>query len=205
MPRDALRWLALCVALAAIPFLPGLAGGFVYDDLAMVVRNPRIASFAHLPEILGRPMLDFLDPETASHVGYWRPVAGLALTLGYALGGGGPIGFHLVSLGLHLAATAVAFRLAWRLSKSTPIAFFAALLFAVHPTHVEGVSWISAINDPLFGLFALLALDAFVAWRDAGSRGSAWGAALWLLPALLSKEMAAAIAPMALAVDVGRG
>ena len=204
-PGTLTRWSALCLVLVAIPFLWGLSGGFVYDDLAMVVRNPRITSFSYLPEILTRPMLDFLDPQTASQVGYWRPVAGLALTLGYASTGGGPLGFHVLSLALHLLATAVAFRLVRRLTESVPIAFFAALLFGLHPTHVEGVSWISAINDPLFGLFALLSLDAFVAWRDGGSRGTAWKAALWLLPALLSKEMAAAVAPMALAVDLGRG
>ncbi|MFN0007146.1 MAG: tetratricopeptide repeat protein [Planctomycetota bacterium] len=196
--------LALCLLLVAIPFLGGLAGGFVYDDLAMVVRNPRITSFSHLPEILTRPMLDFLDPETARQVGYWRPVAGLALTLGHTLGGGSPLGFHIVSLALHLLATAVTFRLARRLFRSDSTAFFVALLFGIHPTHVEGVSWISAINDPLFGLFSLLSIDAFVAWRDGGSRSSAWRAALWLVPALLSKEMAAAVAPMALAVDLGR-
>lgn len=202
--RSPAKWRALCLLLVAIPFLRGLGGGFVYDDLAMVARNPRITSFSYLPEILTRPMLDFLDPETARHVGYWRPVAGLALTVGHALGGGNPLGFHILSLVLHLLATAAAFRLARRLSGNDSLAFFAALLFGLHPAHVEGVSWISAINDPLFGLFSLLSIDAFVAWRDGGSRGSAWRAAVWLLPALLSKEMAAAVAPMALAVDLGR-
>jgi hypothetical protein len=144
--------------LVAVAYLPGLRGGFVYDDLAMVVRNPRITSFSHLPEMLTQPMLDFLDPQTAAQVGYWRPVAGLALTLGYTLTGGEALGFHLVSLALHLAAVAIAFRLGWRLSKNRAFAFAGALLFGLHPTHVEGVSWVSAINDPLFGLFSLLAL-----------------------------------------------
>ncbi len=197
--------LAACLALTALPFLPGLRGEFVYDDLAMVVRNPRITSFAHLPEILTSPMLDFLDPHTASRIGYWRPVAGAALAAGYRLGGGTPLGFHIVSLLLHLGATAVALRFALRLTGSGPIAFFSALLFGLHPTHVEGVSWISAINDPLFGLLALLSLDAFVAWRDDESKGSAWKAALWLALALLAKEMAAAVLPMAIAIDLARG
>ena len=198
-------WVPLaCLALVAIPYLFGLKGGFVYDDLAMVVRNPRVTGFSHLPEILTRPMLDFLDPEQASKIGYYRPVAGVALITGYALGGGQAIGFKLVSLLLHLAATAVAFRLVRRLTRSGTLAFLAALLFGLHPTHVEGVTWISAINDPLFGLFSLLSLDAFVAWRDAGSEGFAWRAAAWLLPALLSKEMGAAVVPMAIAIDFGR-
>ncbi len=206
LPEERARpWLVLaCLALVALPFLAGLRGSFVYDDLAMVVRNPRITSFSPLPEILTSPMLDFLDPQEATKIGYWRPVAGVALITGYTIGAGTPIGFKIVSFLLHLAATAVAFRLARRLTRSGTAAFFAAVLFGLHPTHVEGVTWISAINDPLFGLFSLLSLDAFVAWRDAGSSGVAWKAAAWLVPALLSKEMGAAVVPMAIALDLGR-
>jgi len=199
------RWLLLaCLAITALPYLAGLQGAFVYDDLAMIVRNPRVTGFSQFPEVLTSPMLDFLDPQTASRIGYWRPVAGIALILGYTLGSGAPLGFHVVSLCLHLAATAVVFRLARRMTGDRSVAFFGALLFGLHPTHVEGVTWISAINDPLFGLFSALALDAFVAWREGGSKGWAFGAALWLLPALLSKEMGAAVVPMAIAVDLGR-
>jgi tetratricopeptide (TPR) repeat protein len=202
--RGRLRALLLCLALVALPFLPGLRGEFVYDDLAMVVRNPRTTGLERVPEIVTSPMLGFLDPRSDSEIGYWRPLAGLALIAGNALGGGTPLGFKVLNLLLHLAATAVAFRLAERLTRSRTTAFLAALLFGLHPTHVECVTWVSAINDPLFGLFALLALDSFVAWRDAGSRGSAWKTAAWLLPALLSKEMAAAVVPMAVALDLGR-
>ena len=193
-----------CLALTALPFLSGLSGSFVYDDLAMVVRNPHITSLSGLPAIFGRPMFEFLDPEQATKIGYWRPLAGVALSAGYAVGRGSPLGFHVVSLLLHLAATAVAFRLALRLSKSAWVAFFAALLFGLHPTKVEAVSWISATNDPLSGLFALLALDAFARHRERGSEGAAWPAAVWFLLALLSKEAAVAVLPMVLALDLGR-
>lgn len=203
-----LRLAALCVALTAIPFLFGLSGDFVYDDLAMVARNPHITSLAGVPDIVSRPMFEFLDPEPSTKIGYWRPLSGLALAAGYAIGKGSPLGFHVLSLVLHLAATLVAFRLALRLTRSASVAFFGALLFGLHPTKIEAVSWISAMNDPLFGLFALLALDAFVAFRDEGSAGSgsggfAWKPAAWLLLALLSKEAAAAIVPMAIALDLG--
>ncbi len=193
-----------CLGLTALPYLSGLSGAFVYDDLAMVVRNPHITSLSGLPAIFARPMFEFLDPQQATKIGYWRPLAGLALSAGRALGNGSPFGFHVVSLLLHLAATAVAFRLALRLSKSAWIAFFAALLFGLHPTKVEAVSWISATNDPLFGCFALLALDAFARHRERGSASLAWPAALWFLLALLSKEAAVAVVPMVFALDLGR-
>ena len=36
-------------------------------------------------------------------------------------------------------------------------------LYALHPAHVESVAWISALNDPLFGVFTVLCLF-FFAW-----------------------------------------
>ena len=33
---------------------------------------------------------------------------------------------------------------------------------------------------------ALLSLHSFLRWRDAGSHGLPWAAALWLIPALLA-------------------
>src|SRR6187399_2197669 len=119
-------------------------------------------------------------------------MASLALVVGYKVGGGEPWAFHVLSLVFHVAATLFAWRLALRLTRSPSTAFFAALLFGLHPVHVESVAWISALNDPLFGMFALASLDSFVRWREEDSVGSAWKAAVWFLAALLSKELAIA-------------
>lgn len=203
--RGAPAWMLPLLLVATLaPLVPLVRGGFVWDDLDRVARNPRIASLARLPEIFAHPTWDLSGASAGTHVGYWRPLAEVVLAIGHALGGGAPAGYHWLSLALHLAATAAAFRLALRLTKSAPIAFFGALLFGLHPVHVESVAWISAINDPLFGLFALLSIDSFVAWRDRGSSGWAWKCALYFFLALLSKELALSLVPIVLAIDYAR-
>lgn len=204
-------WLVLALLLVtALVYARSLSGEFVYDDRLTVERNPAVVDAGELVASLAKPMWDFTGPDNTAAVGYWRPLASISLWIGHALGGGKPWAFHALSIALHLAATWVAFRLARRLTGDVGVAFFAAAFFGLHPVHVEAVAWISAINEPLCGLFVLSALDAFVAWRDRESSGaharagSPWLAGLWMALAILSKELAVAVVPLALAIDVGR-
>jgi tetratricopeptide (TPR) repeat protein len=203
--RPGIGLLLLVLALTCAAFAQGLSGELVYDDLYTVGQNPAITSFANLREMFARPMWDFTGPQNTAAVGYWRPLANVVLAIGWLAGAKDPLAYHVLSLAVHLAATAVAFTLAHRLARSRTVAFFAALLFGVHPLHVESVSWISAINDPLFGLFALLAINAWVSWRERGSTGLPWLAGTWFLLSLLSKELGVAVVPIVVAYDFAAG
>ena len=86
---------ALIVLAALFVFWPSVRGEFVYDDLLIIQQNPQITSFAHLPKLLGSSYWDFLDPESAKSVGYYRPLSMVLLTAGYVFGGGEPLAFHL--------------------------------------------------------------------------------------------------------------
>ncbi|MDZ4772256.1 MAG: tetratricopeptide repeat protein, partial [Planctomycetota bacterium] len=198
-------WLvALLVVVTTLAFLRGLSGEFVYDDRLTVERNPAVSDASQLAGSLVRPMWDFTGPENTAAVGYWRPLANVALALAYHVGGGQPFAFHVLSLALHIAATWAAFRFARRLCNDAVCAFFAALLFGLHPVHVEAVSWLSAINEPLCGLFVFLGLDAFLNWRERGSLGSPIAAGVWFALGLASKELAIAVLPLCVAIDVAR-
>jgi tetratricopeptide (TPR) repeat protein len=193
------------IALAVVlVYSQALAGDFVYDDKLLVLKNLRLSSLGTAFGAFFEPFWSF-DPTATFTNSYWRPLTTITLALGRALSGTDPWGYHALSLGLHLLASLVAWRLATRLLGSPLLGLGAALLFALHPTHVESVAWISAVNDPLHGLFALLSLDAFVKWREEGSRGSPWRAGAWLMPALLAKEQALTLIPIALAFDLVRG
>jgi Flp pilus assembly protein TadD len=202
--RASWPFLALVLVLVALMFWPALQGAFVYDDLLLVRQNPALRGIEGLSKAIGRPHWSLLDPASAEGIGYWRPLAALALYAGDALGGGRPWGFHVLSLALHLGATAAAFALARALLRSATAAFWVALLFGIHPVQVEAVAWISAVNDPLYGLLALAALLAHLRWRERGSLGVPVAPALFFLAALLAKESAVAVVPMAVALDLGR-
>jgi tetratricopeptide (TPR) repeat protein len=196
-------WLAAALAAACAALWPALSGGFVYDDRVLVLQNPQIRSWEGLRSAWGAAYWDFLAPETASRLGYWRPLTSVALFAGHALGAGAAWGFHTVSLCLHLLAVAAAFFLARRLLRHAPAAAVCAALFAVHPVQVEAVAWISAVNDPLYGLLVLCALNAHATWRERGASGFPLAAAAAYALALLAKENAVAFLPLAAALELG--
>ncbi|MEM7308396.1 MAG: tetratricopeptide repeat protein [Planctomycetota bacterium] len=198
-------WPLVLVLLAtALAYLRALGGELVYDDLQMIERNPLIRDLGNVPRMFGQGYWDFLGEANASYNGYWRPLTAISLALAYAVGGGSTEVFHAACLLVHLAATGLAYALALRLSRERAVAFFTALLFGLHPVHVESVAWITALNDPLFGLFGLAALFAFAGWRERGSPGLPLAAALWFAVALLAKELAVAVLPMLVALDLFR-
>ncbi|MCA9570740.1 MAG: hypothetical protein KC656_23025, partial [Myxococcales bacterium] len=193
----------LLVALVTLlAFRSILAGAFVYDDLLLVAHNPLVASFGNLGEAFARPYWEGLDPDGSGTVGLWRPLTTVALMIGHALGGGAPAGFHWVSLLLHLAAALAALRLATCVTGRPAVGLWTALLFAVHPVHVESVAWISGVCDPLAGVCGLLALSSFWSWRTGERGGVPWAAGLWFLLGLLAKETALATLPMVLVLDL---
>lgn len=197
--------LALAIALAPLClYWPILSHGFVYDDVPLVATNPLITGFDKIPQQFSSALLDNLEPEQRARVGYWRPFTSMALTLGHVLGGGSPRALHALSIVAHMLATLAAFALAWRITRATFLAAFTALFFALHPAQVESVAWISAINSMLFGALTLFSLERFLAWRERGSRGLPLASGALFLAALLSKEIAVAALPCALALDLWR-
>ncbi len=197
--------LGLVVVLATVfAYGPVFGAGFVYDDHLVVLRNPAVAQF-DLGALLTRPLWAFYSPEAELAVGYWRPASSVLLALAYAVAGPAPLAFHALVVGLHLAACGAAWALARRIAQSDAVGFAVALLFAVHPVHVESVAWISAVGDPAFGLCALLALERHLAWRDAGSKGSPWIAGALLLAGLTAKELAAGTIVAVVVLDLALG
>ncbi len=195
---------AVIVLIVFLVYGRVLSGEFVYDDLLVIQQNPLITSFANLPTIFSSSYWDFLDAEAASHVGYYRPLTMAFLMVGHALGGGEPMGFHILSLLAYAASCLAAWRFAARLTRSEAIGLAAGFLFALHPLHVEAVAWISSLHDPVSTTFAFLSLSAFLRWRDEGSKGLPWSSGVWLALALLSKDSAVAVLPLLVVIDWGR-
>lgn len=200
------EWLVLAAILVATLALyaRGLSGQLVYDDRLLIERNPEITDLANLPRLFGRGYWDFLGLRDAEYIGYWRPLAAVVHTLVWPLAQSRPGPYHAVSLAFHLAAVAAAYLLARRVSGRAWIAGATALVFALHPTQVESVAWISALSGPLSGCLVLLALERFLAWRARGSQGVPVLAPLLFALALLAKELAATLVPLLVLLDLMR-
>ncbi|HEX2501007.1 MAG TPA: BTAD domain-containing putative transcriptional regulator [Methylomirabilota bacterium] len=178
------------VALAAVPliaFLPILGNGFVdWDDTRNLLDNPHYRG-------LGWAQLRWMATE--SHHGHFVPLAWLTFALDYLVWGMNPTGYHLTSLVIHAAATAVLYLVARVLitravrvtaGAATAGAATAALLFAVHPLRVESVAWATERRDVLSGLFFLLTVLAYV--RSTAATGTR---RRWLLAASVVAHLAA--------------
>jgi len=186
----------LILAITLVVFLNSLGGEFVYDDSYQILKNPTLQSADNIPAMFTQGVWQFMSSDTSKAVGlYYRPMFNSLLIVNYQLFGFSPFGWHLVSLLLHLTATFLVYRLAraWQLSRE--IAALAALLFGVHPIHVESVAWVSGVPDPLATVFVLLALIFHERFVREGANNkwvlASFGAALL---ALFTKEVAIVLA-----------
>jgi hypothetical protein len=98
----------------------------------------------------------------------WHPVTWLSHMADVSMFGMDPAGHHASSLVIHAINASLVFVFLMKATGRMPPALFAALLFAVHPTHVESVAWISERKDLLSTFFLLLAMIVYIssiAWR----------------------------------------
>jgi Flp pilus assembly protein TadD/4-amino-4-deoxy-L-arabinose transferase-like glycosyltransferase len=182
----------LLSALGLVTFVlysGSLSFEFVWDDWPQIVNSPIIRTWSNLPRAFGSD----LWYHVARHQVYYRPLFVAWSMLNYTLFGLRPWGWHLGAVLLHVAAVSAVFWLARRLGLEYWTAALAALIFALHPIHIEPVAWVSAASDTMVTMFAALAFAAFLTGRDPETkkRASWWMASLALLAcALLTKEMA---------------
>ena len=150
--------------LAAITFAvyaPALRNGFVWDDTALILRDPLIRSWRLIPE--GFQHFLFIDA-TASD--FFRPIQRLTYTLDYAAFGFAPSGYHFTSIAWHIAATLAFLLLGQELlslfgmeeKKRRCVAFLAALAWGIHPLATSAVVYVSGRADPLMATFGFLGL-----------------------------------------------
>src|SRR6184192_1677921 len=97
---------ALLVVLIFAAHAPALRATFVWDDTALVLRDPLIRSWRLIPE--GFNHFLFTDA-TASN--FYRPIQRLSYTMDYALTVFRPAVYHLTSISCHAAAAIALFLL----------------------------------------------------------------------------------------------
>jgi tetratricopeptide (TPR) repeat protein len=182
--------LLLALLMTALAYLGTLRFGFVYDDWLQIVHNPTLTSWRSLPGLYSGGNWKFLFPGWAGN--YYRPLFTSWLLVNRMLWGLNPGFWHASTVFVHLLATAMAFLLARKILGNGTEAGFVALLFGLHPIHIESVAWISGVTDPLMAVFVFAAFWAWIRGEESpGSRG--WWqalAAFFYLCACLAKETA---------------
>jgi tetratricopeptide (TPR) repeat protein len=176
--------LIFCATLVA--YLPALSGRFIWNDSDYVTR-PELRSLAGLGRIW---------TELGATQQYY-PLLHSAFWVQHTLWGDHPLGYHLVTLVLH-AASAILFALVLR-RLAVPGAWLAALLFALHPVHVESVAWITEQKNTLSLVFYLTAALTYLQFDDTRRPRPYFTALVLFILSLLCKTVTATL-PAALLV-----
>jgi protein O-mannosyl-transferase len=178
----------LACSITALAYLGTLAFGFVYDDEPQILKNLAIQHWRYVPQYFTSHVWAGIYPNSTGN--YYRPLFLLWLRLNYALFGATPTGWHATSILCHVVATYLVFRLVEQLTAERFVAFASALLFGLHPVHVENVAWISGVTDPLMACFVLGSCLAFLKFR-VSRKAPALAVSLGSFAlAMLSKETA---------------
>jgi Flp pilus assembly protein TadD len=135
------------------------------------------------------------------HASNWHPLTWLSLMLDADLGGGDPAVFHGTNVLLHLVATVLLFTALLRATGGTWPSGFVALLFAVHPLHVESVAWVAERKDVLSAVFWFLTMLAYVSYARRPSLGRYVAVLVSFAAGLMSKPMVVTLPVVLLLFD----
>ena len=184
----------LCVAAPVALYAGDLHLGFFrIDDPQYVVGNAWIqgVTWEHTRQILSSPYYLNYSPLHLFSYMLYHTIAGLKA---YA--------FHLSS---NLWAGIVAgfvYLVALALTQHRLTAIAAAVLFVVHPVHVEAVAWISSRKDLVAAAFLLPGFLAYLKYRQRSAIGWYLASLLLFVFALLGKLSVVAFPAVLLSLDL---
>ena len=173
----------LLVALVTLAFYwPALLNSFIdYDDNDYVTANAMVSQ--------GLTLKGFIWSFTAFHAGNWHPLTWLSHMLDVQLFDLNPIGHHAVSVAWHTVNVVLLCLLLHRLTGALGRSMLVALLFALHPLHVESVAWVSERKDVLSTFFWLLTMLAYLSYTRKPDLKRYLPVALFFALGLMSKQM----------------
>ncbi|MEI6681702.1 MAG: tetratricopeptide repeat protein [Bacteroidota bacterium] len=195
------------VVITFVAFLPALRNSFVlWDDPGYVYENGLLKnfSFARVYSFSTFVMGNY-HPLTITWL-HWEslifPKGNPAVYSGFD-----PFWFHLNNLLLHLLNTTLVFLVVYELldRKGWKTAAVTALLFGIHPMHVESVTWISEIKDVLFSFFFLLAAWMYLHYTRRRNYGILAGSFVLFILSCLAKGQAVTLPLAFLLFDYFRG
>jgi len=169
-----------------------------WDDKNYVTENKDIRS------LHGDSISYTIKKTFSSYVmGNYHPLTMLSYCMEYAKYQLKPKPYHVTNLIIHLLNTLLVFAFIWLLTQQQWVAFITALLFAIHPMHVESVAWVAERKDVLYSFFYLSALCTYLIYLKKEKTKWIWYVYIFLLffLGLLSKAMTVTLPIILFAID----
>ncbi len=185
---------AVLAIIVAICFSPVISHDFInYDDGAYVVGNAHVRT--------GLSYENIRWAFTAVHSSNWHPVTWLSHMVDCEIYGLNPKGHHLSSLVLHVLNSVLLFITVTVMTGCMWRSWFVAILFGIHPLHVESVAWIAERKDVLSTFFGILTILFYSSWTK---KSGIWRMALVVAAfalGLMAKPMLVTIPCVLLLLD----
>ena len=198
--------------LTFMVFTPVLKNDFVnWDDPPYIYENTHIHS-------LDTKSLYWML--TAFHVGNWHPLTWFSHAIDYSFWSLNPLGHHLTNIILHGLNTLLVFLFVIQLmtkvkegnqilppskgnlsisAQALIVASITALLFGLHPLHVESVAWVAERKDLLCASFFLLTLLCYLSYISSVVKRHR---CIWFITCLFLFILALMSKPMAVTLPV---
>jgi tetratricopeptide (TPR) repeat protein len=168
--------------VAFVIYFPCLNAGFLlYDDPEYVTENYFLQdfSFTGIVNLFIQKVYDLYIPLT--WLSYWIEQNIFKFSAH---------GMHVTNIVLHSINSFLVFKLFVKLFHKKIPAILIAILFLIHPQHVESVAWIAERKDVLYTFFYLLATLFYIDFKSSGNRKYYIGCFLFFVLSCLSKPMA---------------
>src|SRR5215211_2658698 len=183
--RSRVIYILVCFGLVAITwavFGQTLTHDFVnFDDNVYVYENPHV--------IRGLSAEGIIGAFTHTHARNWHPLTTISHMLDCQLFGLNAGGHHLTNVILHTISVLLLFLTLKQMTGAVWQSAFVAVLFAIHPMHVESVAWIAERKDVLSAMFFMLTLAAYARYTRGPSAPRYLLVALLFAFGLMSKPM----------------
>lgn len=186
--------LVLVAALTVAVYWPVLQNGFIdFDDDLYVTANMMVRQ--------GLSLKGVLWAFGTFHAANWHPLTWLSHMLDVELFDLNPMGHHATSLLIHSVNAVLLCALLHRLTGLIGRSLFVALLFALHPLHVESVAWVAERKDVLSTLFCFLAIWAYCGYAHNPTVGRYLTVAVFFALGLMAKQMPVTLPALLLLMD----
>lgn len=153
--RSNYKILAIIALVVFVSYGNILRNELVWDDKEFMEWDVMKTFPASLGKIVSGQLL-------IGNITNYRPVKNIIYGFDYFLWHDSAFWYHVQGILVQFAASVLVYIFSLQITESRKISAGAALLFAVHPIHVEAISWATAAVDSFGHLFYLVALICYV-------------------------------------------
>lgn len=190
------RWTIFAVLIfTALLYAKSIFNDFAsWDDDSYILNNPYLKDFS---------ISGIWNIFSSFYFGNYHPLTTLVYLLEYSLFGLNPHPYHLINVMIHLLNVWLVYKLMERLSGKSITSVIVAVLFAVHPMHVESVAWVSELKDVLYTSFFLTSLWYYI--KSKSYNKFYFICLFFFILSLLSKSAAVTLPLLLLLIDFYKG